>query len=68
MSMNIGYGSFSAEHGVIWPIVNALNACFDIGLPVNDENALESLANGFASLSRTSSDHWRGFINHMCSS
>jgi hypothetical protein len=37
--------------GAVWPTIDAIDHCFDIGFPVHDVNALEALAEDFSTYS-----------------
>ncbi len=43
----IGYSTFYSDRGVIWPTIEALDAAFDIGLPLEDLYRLEAISKGF---------------------
>eukprot|EP01032_Pedospumella_encystans_P019230 gene19230-21868_t len=43
----VSKSTFFAENGVIWPTMEAINECFEIGLPVNDDAELQSMADGY---------------------
>jgi hypothetical protein len=43
----IGYSTFYSDRGVLWPTIEALDAAFDMGLPLDDINRLEELSKVF---------------------
>jgi hypothetical protein len=44
----ISRASFYSERGVLWTTIDALDSILQIGLPINDNAALEELARGFS--------------------
>ena len=43
----IGYSTFYSDRGVVWPTIEAIDAAFTIGLPLDDVNQLEVISKGF---------------------
>ncbi len=43
----IGYSTFYSDRGVLWPTIEAFDAVFHIGLPLDDLNQLEEISKGF---------------------
>ena len=43
----IATSTFYHPEGVLWPTLQAIDAAFDIGFPVDDPVALEALSQGF---------------------
>lgn len=45
--MNIGKSTFYCERGVLWPTIEALDELFKIGIDLDNDEFLQSLAEGF---------------------
>ncbi len=43
----IGYSTLYSERGVLWPTIEAIDAVFYIGLPLDDQKQLEEISQGF---------------------
>ena len=43
----VSYSTFYSDRGVLWPTIEALDAVFHIGLPLDDLNRLEEISKGF---------------------
>jgi hypothetical protein len=46
-AFGVATSTFYHPRGVLWPIMEAIDAAFSIGFPFNDANALETLSRGF---------------------
>ena len=64
LSLDIGFGSFWGERGVIWPTLYALDALeeFEIGIPLNDKQEMKKIAEKFAWMCSNSSEHFWGCV------
>ncbi len=43
----IGYSTFYSERGVLWPMIEAIDEAFYIGLPLDDNDKLQELSQRF---------------------
>ena len=52
LSLDISFGSFCGERGVIWPTLYALDALkeFEIGIPLNDKQEMKQNTEEFAGM------------------
>lgn len=55
----VSRSSFFSETGVLWPTLEAIDTAFQIGLPINDEEALDQMASDFAHYSH---GHMKGCV------
>ena len=62
LAMGIGFGSFFADNlGVLYPILDAIDEAFSIGLDLNPEKLTEQ-ANAFANICPISSNVFDGVV------
>ena len=64
LSLDIGFGSFWGERGVIWPTLHALDTLdeYEIGLPLSDKEEMRKIADEFAGTCANSSEQFWGCV------
>jgi hypothetical protein len=58
LALKVGFGSFyqSSKYGVIWPMMEAIDALYEIGMPLDDEESLGNIARDFAKINDSTRD------------
>jgi len=64
LALKIGFGSFFQEnkYGVVWPILDAIDQSYSIGINLNDEEDLRKKAQDFADIHPNSAAYFKGCI------
>ena len=64
LSLDISFGSFWGERGVIWPTLYALDDLeeFEIGIPLNDKQEMKKIAEEFAGMCSNSLEQFSDCI------
>ena len=64
LALDIGFGSYWGERGVIWPTIYAIDCLtdFEIGLPLNEEAEMRKIAEEFAAMCPNSSEQFWGCV------
>ena len=64
LALKIGFGSFyqSTKYGVIWPMMEAIDALYEIGMPLDDEQSLQNIAQDFAKINESTREIFAGVV------